>query len=228
VVLVMTPTKLNGFYDFVPPDLVLEGYHEAALKKLMDRQHRIIGDNVGKPKAERSNPAALVILDDCISERECESSHALRKVFTMGRHLHLSVIFTSQHITSRSYPPVMRVNTDYAVVAAQSSYDSTDIILETWMSNCEGGKDVARGAFNTTTRECAYQFLVIDCRAAAAAHSLNQFCYKYKAPGEAPPKFRMCAQRFWHGWLRQVRPEDESMWQRFKSRVSVLWTDREE
>ena len=103
------------------------------------RQHTL--ENATLPKAEQTDPRVLLILDDVISEREASGSHALQTLFVTGRHLKVCVILATQHVTSRTYPPVLRNNTDVVICfAQQSSEDAVDIAVGIAVSAVDDGR----------------------------------------------------------------------------------------
>jgi hypothetical protein len=197
-VVVISPTAAeNGFFHgWVPPELIYPAYSEVLVDSLIHRNRRLIAENAVLAPAQRISPRLLLILDDCITQREASHSRALESIFVLGRHVQISVIMTTQHAAAQNaVPPIIRVNTDFVWVAAQSSQAAVDMVVDTWLSGCSAKRD-AEGALHSTTRSAPYTFLVIDARRAARSTSLSQFCYSFVA-ASLLPKFRMGAPRWW-------------------------------
>ena len=186
------------FHGWVPPQLIYPAYSEDLVQSLLARNMRIIQENATLPARDRINPNLLLILDDCITQREATHSRALEQIFVLGRHLCVSVIMTTQHAAAQNaVPPIIRVNTDFVWVAAQSSQAAVDLVTDTWMSGVTD-KRSAELVLHSVTRSAPYTFLVIDARRAATSTSLSQFCRSYVAATELP-RFRMGAARWWGG-----------------------------
>jgi hypothetical protein len=135
---------------------------------------RIIQENATLPARDRINPNLLLILDDCITQREASHSRALEQIFVLGRHLCVSVIMTTQHAAAQNaVPPIIRVNTDFVWVAAQSSQAAVDLVTDTWMSGVTD-KRSAELVLHSVTRSAPYTFLVIDARRAATSMMHNE------------------------------------------------------
>lgn len=93
-IIVMSNTLLNGWYqNFINADKLISSslYSSDLLVKLdsIQDEHR---------SEYGIYPSALVILDDCVSER-VKYSDELMQLFTMGRHKATSIIFISQSPT---------------------------------------------------------------------------------------------------------------------------------
>ena len=111
--------------------------------------------NANKPDKERKN--ILLILDDCIAFMNMHQSPTIKKLFSMGRHLNISVIITTQHLYSIS--PLMRSNADWLFVG-QMNKQSTDLLSQEFLSG-----DITKEEFikmiNRGTKD--YSFVIINC-----------------------------------------------------------------
>jgi hypothetical protein len=112
-IFVICPTEtINGFYqrnDFISPECVFDDYNEEWVESLISSMTRL---NKGK-RSEKAKHM-LVILDDLVAGTNFHQSPSLKKLFVRGRHIFISVIITSQHLTS--IPPVARTNSEYVCV----------------------------------------------------------------------------------------------------------------
>lgn len=194
--IVMTATKESGFFEgWVPPECVISGFHEPMLRDLIRRQQRIMNSNRGAPRSEQIDPRVLLILDDVVGERNAQNSESLTKIFVCGRHLHIGVIFTTQHVTSRVYAPILRNNSDLVFVFSQSSEEAADIVAGQWLCGV-GTKRDALAHLHAATHSRPYATLVINARAAATAKTLADFTHIHVADPHLPA-FRMGAPRWW-------------------------------
>ena len=214
LVIVMTGTKFNRWYEgWTPPGCVMDGYKEAVVEKLLARQRRILDTNRTLPPTEHTNPNVLLVLDDVVGEREAQGSHVLQQIFTTGRHLHVTIVLATQHVTARLYPPALRVNTDLVFVYAQTAEESIDVIAGQWLCGV-GTKREGIAHLHAITRSTAYSALVIHARKAGTARTLHEYTCPHVARMDLPP-FHVCAKLYWRGH----RPLDDPPRKRLHQRA---------
>lgn len=102
--IVFSNTAWEGSFNYVPEQFVYEDYNEEVIEKLIKLQE----DNLKK----KINKQAFIILDDCCSENEYNST-ILKKLFIMGRHYMISLILTTQY--PHLVPPCLRSNSNFNV-----------------------------------------------------------------------------------------------------------------
>lgn len=118
--IVMTDTKINGFWQqYIPEDYVHEGFDHDLLLEIMERQKEVIKkwralDEKDKPFY---NPNLCVVFDDIISNRTVKFNETFEKFFTLGRHLMITIMVTSQY--AKGVNTVARGNIDYAFIFKQ-------------------------------------------------------------------------------------------------------------
>ena len=90
-IFVISPTEsvLKFYSDIVPENQVIHSYSDEWVTELLKKL-----TNYKKNNTEKFN--VLLILDDVGAD--AHNSKALNKVFTMGRHLGISITITSQCI----------------------------------------------------------------------------------------------------------------------------------
>ena len=153
-IFVVCPTeKINRFYsDIVSNENIFNDYNEEWTEQLIEKMGNV---NANKPDKERKN--ILLILDDCIAFMNMHQSPTIKKLFSMGRHLNISVIITTQHLYSIS--PLMRSNADWLFVG-QMNKQSTDLLSQEFLSG-----DITKEEFikmiNRGTKD--YSFVIINC-----------------------------------------------------------------
>jgi hypothetical protein len=107
MVVVMSPTMFTGFFEeFVFGNFFFESLNEEFLETIFLKQRQ---------RAEEGKKARqiLLILDDCSDSRE-RYSNILQRIFTTGRHLNVSIIFSSQETVLSS--TVARNNSDFILI----------------------------------------------------------------------------------------------------------------
>lgn len=103
MVLVMSQSAgLNDDYSFLPDNLLMP-FSEKTLARLWELQK-------ATPTTKRRH--VIVVLDDCLSNKDAISSQTLQNIFTLGRHLHISCIVASQ-VSNWLLSPVMKANSDF-------------------------------------------------------------------------------------------------------------------
>ena len=166
------PTEcVNGFYSkLIPANCIFDSWSEDWTENLIKQMTQI---NKGKPDNEKKS--VLLILDDLICDVNFASSPSLKKLYSRGRHIFLSVIITQQYLYG--IPPVCRNNTDYCLVG-QLNRASIQLLLEEYMSGEIDRKDFI-ALYNRATID--YNFLVINCNSVKSG-DLNEIYGIIKAP----------------------------------------------
>lgn len=97
----------NGEYPFLPKKLV-QKFNEKTLSAIWDRQARACKHN--KDTAQ----SVLVVLDDCLADKDAVRSETLKRVFALGRHVKISCILISQ-VANWLLTPLIRQNSDLII-----------------------------------------------------------------------------------------------------------------
>lgn len=147
------PTEpINRFYkDIVKPNCIYESYNEEWVEKLIDKMTK---ENSNKTPEKRKR--VLLILDDCVSDHNFHQSPSLKKLYTRGRHINISIIITTQYLNS--IPPVCRNNSD-VIMVGQMNRASIQLLLDEFMSGNILKEDFIKLYHRATT---FYGFLVIN------------------------------------------------------------------
>ena len=160
-IFVISPTEqvLKYYSDIVPENQIIHSYSDEwvsdLLKKLTDYK-------------KNNNKAynVLLILDDVGAD--AHNSKALNKVFTMGRHLGISIIITSQFINQ--LPLTSRCNASY-VCCSQMNKASIDILVDEFLMGPIEKKHFVK-MYHESTRN--FNFFVICCNSVTNNEDLNQ------------------------------------------------------
>jgi len=151
--LVFTHTKFNGFWQKrVPADFIHEQYDPAILQRLFKRNKNLIED-----PENTINPAAFVILDDCVSQNELMYDKVLKELASAGRHYKIFTIINTQY--AYGINPLIRGNADYVFLFKQAQKKQRDAVAEDYLDNLD--KRIAQQLVDTVTK-VKYQMLAID------------------------------------------------------------------
>ena len=172
-IFIVCPTEcLNSFYKgIVPPENIFDTFKEEWFEKLIKRMTEV---NSGKTDDEMKH--ILVILDDCASDVAFHHSKAIKKLFTRGRHLKISIIMTAQYIYHIS--PLMRCNTDFLLVG-QMNKQGVDILATEFLMGNLTKQEFIQMYYNSTND---YKFLLINNNSTKSNDDLNEIYGKLKCP----------------------------------------------
>lgn len=110
IVVVMSPTNFNGFYEeFIFGNFFFDELNAEFLELLLTKQKK-------REEEGKKSRKVLLILDDCSDDRE-RYSGLIQKIYTKGRHYNISVIFSTQESVLTS--TVWRNNSDFIIVGKQ-------------------------------------------------------------------------------------------------------------
>ena len=171
IFLICPTEKINSHYsDLVKPDDIFDEYDEEWVDSLIKK---MTDENAGKTK----NKNVMLILDDCVSDINFHQSPSLKKLFTRGRHINISVCLVLQYMNM--CPPVCRANSDYLFVG-QLNKQSIGLLCDEFQSG-----DISKEDFIKMYNRCSndYHFLVINNNS-VKDNDLNNIYGKIKVPIE--------------------------------------------
>jgi hypothetical protein len=175
-VFVVCPTEsINHFYkDFVDRDCIFDDWDEDWAEELISTLTKVNGG--GKKKAEHKK--VLVILDDIIADANLHSSPTIKKLYARGRHLSISLVVTTQHLTAVS--PLMRTNSDW-LLAGQMNRASVGLLCDEFLA---GDMDKAEfiAMYNRTTSD--YGFMIVNCTSVKSNADVNSLYGRVRTPSE--------------------------------------------
>ena len=165
---VISPTEsvLKFYADVVPSNCIFSEYKEEwimdLIKKLTDYK---------KNNDKKYN--VLLILDDI--GNSAHNSNALNKVFTIGRHLNISVILTMQYINM--CPATARANFSY-VCCSQMNKQSTDLLVEEYLMGNVSKQEFLE-LYHNSSKD--YNFFIINCNSVKDNDDIDQIYGKIRA-----------------------------------------------
>ena len=154
----------ESIYDYIPKSNRHNFYDEGFIDNLVKNQKQLAKDILEEknPRLKKKLQNILIILDDCIDDSNIRNSSVLDSLFTLGRHLHISVIVLSQSISSKcGIKKVQMDNSDLIVTFLVFGDYDRKIITDKYMSLFDD-KKYARSLLNSITLEKQYQCIVLE------------------------------------------------------------------
>ena len=155
----------------IPDENLKSEYDEDDLKKIVDR-HLAIREKQREAKKRRLGQL-LVVLDDVIDNKDVISlkmDSLLTTLFIRGRHLGISVWFSSQKYKT-AIPRIIRLNCSHYIIFRLSQKSERDAILDEFSALVP--MDVLNEIYDKATNE-RFSFLYID----RTKHDINQIFHK--------------------------------------------------
>jgi hypothetical protein len=172
----------NEDFEYISPNFKYNKYEDEILRKIIEKQEEIIKQN---KKDKEKNTKILIILDDVASSSDLFYSEEISKLFTLGRHLNISVVYLTQHLSSIS--PKQRKNCDVLIAFKDVNKDNKKTIIKQFMSmdNEKNGEEFYNNVFDEP-----YKCICICVYKVQKSNELKDFVHYYKAP-EIKPKFKL-------------------------------------
>jgi len=149
------PTEdVNHFYSksgLVKPECIFESWSEVWAEKFLKYMTQENAD-----KTPDKQKKVLLIMDDCIADVAFKTSPSLKKIITRGRHISISLIFSTQYLNSIS--PLQRNNSDYILVGQMNNH-SVEILEDEYRSGDISKADFVK-LYHDNTKN--FGFLVIN------------------------------------------------------------------
>ena len=167
--IVLTKTKFNGGYSFIPTNYVHPDYSEEKIKALMKIQSDLIEKGINKQ--------AFIIIDDCLTSEF--NNQLFTDLITQHRHYNITVIISTQYIYKIN--PTIRECANYAIMFRQSTKRSIEALYESFGNHFNNYKE-----FKTylTDNTGDYQFIFVDIN--SQSDKLNEIYNILKAPSKIP------------------------------------------
>lgn len=132
----LTNTKASGYWQkFVGDQFTFDGWYSGPVKKLMDRNDKIIKEYGEESKEARMAGSALLILDDVIASNQIHNDEIFQTLAVEGRHHLMSVILMTQD--PKAISPKVRDNADVAVVFNQKTFRNKESIWHDFMNDVD-------------------------------------------------------------------------------------------
>jgi hypothetical protein len=130
-VYVFTDTKGMNFYDSVIPSVyVCDGWNPERLELILKRARKLWEKKQKTQK--KGKPRILLWLEDLAGSEQVRYSDLLKGMYVKGRHYGITIGFNVQKTTA--VLPIVRINTDIAVVFVQQSQSEVEVIYDSYLS----------------------------------------------------------------------------------------------
>jgi hypoxanthine phosphoribosyltransferase len=129
LIIVSPNIDVNGDFDMVKGKNVykLNAYSPELVNNIMQTQKNIITKH-----GRKNTPSVLLVLDDILDQPGCLTLHSMvERIFTRGRHVHVSVILVSQQL--RRISKCMRTNADMAILFCPNNYRESEEFIEEYI-----------------------------------------------------------------------------------------------
>lgn len=172
-------------YQYIPSKNRIKGLQEDKMEAIISKQKEIIQYNKAKSKNDQIKSVPLIILDDIISDPKVRSSSVLNSLYTLGRHVGISVITLTQEIGGKyGVPRVLRSNCDCVIGFYAHSEIDRKMICQQYASVSDGGSKEGAIYFKSIASE-PYTSAVFDLQN-TQARTYEEYIYKYKVPKKQP------------------------------------------
>ena len=171
----ISPTnKCNNFYnEFVDEKNIILNYSGEWVDQLFLKMEEL---NLGKNKNSAGIIHTLLIIDDSASNEGFKSNNSLERLFTIGRHYHISVLLICQRIKSLS--TTCRINTNFLLCGLLNKQSVEITIHEYCLGDIETQK--FKEIYKTATKN--FGFLIINN--SSSDEDLNSYYASIRVPPE--------------------------------------------
>jgi len=182
-----TASFQEGAYDYIPAQNIFNGFDEFALRDIVNKNKEILTRNKSLPKKLRIDNPVLVVLDDVVTDKAMQTSETLKSLFTLGRHIHISVVILLQNISSRDgMSTICRKNVDCFFGWSTHDALSREMISESFASIIN--KKEGMCVLSAICEEQPYQACVCLLRnkkhGKSPINRYEDYIYKYLAPAK--------------------------------------------
>jgi len=173
-------------FSYVPEDNKILGVDEEKLQEILDKQKEILQRNNNiEDKRYHTKNNILIIMDDII-DKKTRSSKVLGRIFSDGRHSHLSLVLLTQNFVGmHGVPKLQRDNSDYIGTFYQHNAEdrkSMSIQYASVINEKEGA------AYLKQITNNAYTTAIIDVNN-TTARSYQEYIRWYKVDMKPIPEF---------------------------------------
>lgn len=183
-VLAMAPTEdtLKTFREFLPEACIFDHFSQEKLERLVALQRELV--NRGKRRT------VLILLDDCLYQKNVLKSTAMRSIFFNGRHDNIAMMCCAQYMMDVDVS--LRTNIDYVFTMRENVLTNRQKLYKYYFGQFHSFAD-----FDKVMSACTqdYKALVLDGTQATHAEPTDSVMW-YKARVDVPP-FQLCKPVFW-------------------------------
>ena len=191
----MTPTDdtVAAFKEFIPDTCIFSRFSQTKLEKMLQLQRELI--RRGKYRS------VLLVMDDCLYEKNVLKSTAMRDLFMNGRHLNCGLICAAQYMMDIT--PELRTNIDYVFSMRENIISNRTKLWKYFYGQFARYDEFAR-VMDACTQN--YSSLVMDNTVSSTASTDSVFWYRARTD---IPTFQLARPSIWKLSDRHRRSEDD-------------------
>lgn len=179
----MAPTDdtLRMYREFLPESCIFDHFSQEKLESAVSLQREL----VSRGKVRR----LLILLDDCLYQKNVLSSTCMRHIFFNGRHDHISLLCAAQYMMQVA--PEFRSNIDMVFALRDNVMNNRQKMHKNFF-----GQFAKFDEFDKVMSACTtdYKCLVLDGGIASANYLESVMWYKANTD---IPSFRLCRDVYW-------------------------------
>lgn len=182
-VLAMAPTEdtLAVYREFLPESCIFDHFSQEKLERAVSLQKELV--------AQGKKRTVLIILDDCLYQKNVLKSTAMRHIFFNGRHDHIAILIAAQYMMDVEVS--LRTNIDYLFTMREVILANRQRLYKNFF-----GQFGSFAEFEKVMVACTqdYRSLVMD-NTNAAVGPMDTVLW-YRAHTQIP-EFRLCKPVYW-------------------------------
>lgn len=127
----------NNPFNFINPDKRIKELDINLINEIIETQEMLIKDD------PRGRHHTLIIIDDIVGSLNEIQKKTINKIFIMGRHLRISLIYCVQTIKNE-FTPCMRQNCDLLFIFNQNNYFNKESLALEFLNVTDNKKDMIK------------------------------------------------------------------------------------
>lgn len=201
-------------WNCFPKDRVIEGFQDGVLRDILKKQRGLIEEvyhdfenNIGKTLNDKLNVGELkrlkttvdkevkpmlLLFDDVVQDGNVRSSEFMTSLFTLGRHLKITIILLSQNANARgSVNTESRGNIDYVLTSNMTQDDDYERLASMFFG--AEGKKRGKVFVKENTQKEHHSFLFGDLTMTERSNLTDYTTVVSAPPPEKQKYFKLCA-----------------------------------
>ena len=166
--IVFCSTKYDGDYDFISDKYVFDEYNEEMFEKYLGKLKKM------KEKKKDKMPHSFIIFDDMLQQVTANNNRLLEHLYSIHRHLNLTIIFCNQVLKRMS--TVLRRIINYAILFNLRDYDTLNSFYQEFGQLFESFEEFKKHFFRTTSQKFTAMIYLSD------EQDVNKNYLQIKAP----------------------------------------------
>ena len=195
--LVSETSDFNSDFDYIPEQFKYNHLDQDLIQKFVEQQEKTMKQYKAMKQKNQSydkEPSSiLMIFDDVAHDKKVFHSEVLGKLFILGRHVRISVIFLTQHL--HALAPKFRNNADVICTFRDPNWHNRKCLEDGFCTLSVGNRKLVQRYIDDCLGE-AYRCVVVCMYKVQQATTMSDYIHTYKA-AENPPAFKLGQPVFW-------------------------------